>query len=142
MLCPYCNNDTKVLESRLTDDAMRRRRECFTCANRFTTYEKAVFNLTVVKKDGRVQPFDIQKVSCSIQRALGKVNEETIKIVTRKVEQKVLRKKVNSIKTTSIGRLVLQELKKTDKIAYLRFATVHKSIEDPKMLEKELQIIY
>jgi len=123
------------------EGAMRRRRECLKCNNRFTTYEKPVFNLTVLKKDGKVQPFNLQKVSQSIQRSLGKVDEEFVKILTKRVEQKILRKKINQIKTTLIGKIVLQELKKVNKIAYLRFASVHKSIEDPILLRKEIQTI-
>ncbi|MBU0457700.1 MAG: ATP cone domain-containing protein [Nanoarchaeota archaeon] len=142
MYCPFCSNkETKVLESRINDDSLRRRRECLKCRNRFTTYEKASFSLTVLKKDGKVQPFDIKKISQSIEKASGKADQEIISKLTKKVEQKILRKKTNPIETLHIGRFVLQELKKYDKIAYLRFASVYKSIDDPKMLEKEINQI-
>ncbi len=142
MLCPFCSNeDTKVLESRVTDGAMRRRRECFKCSNRFTTYERASFNLTVLKKNAEIQPFDIQKIHKSIQKACHKEDPQVVSQLTRRVEQKVLRRKTNQIKTTVIGRLVLQELKKHNKIAYLRYTTIHKDIDDPKLLEKEINLI-
>ena len=142
MNCPFCaHGETKVLESRIIDDAMRRRRECHECANRFTTYERASFSLTVVKKDGREQPFDQQKIAASIERACGKVDSSTIESLSRQVQQKVLQKKSNQIKSTDIGKYALQVLKKHDKIAYLRFATIYKEIEDPKVLEKELQML-
>jgi transcriptional repressor NrdR len=142
MYCPFCTNeDTKVLESRLADAALRRRRECLKCSNRFTTYERASFNLTVVKKDGTIQPLDIKKIASSFQRACGKVDEQIIKKLTRQVEQKILLKKTNQIKTSFIGTLVLEELKKHDKMAYLRFASIYKSIDNPKSLKKELSLI-
>ena len=142
MFCPFCRNEeTKVLESRVLDNSMRRRRECLKCANRFTTYEKVSFNLTVLKKDGTTQPFNLQKISQSIESALAKADETAIETLTRKVEQKVLRRKSNPIKTSLIGRFVLQELKKYNKIAYLRFASIYKEIDDPKLLEKELNLL-
>ncbi len=142
MYCPYCSNeDTKVIESRLKAETVRRRRECLSCATRFTTYEKPIFQLSVIKKDGREEPFQISKVEDSLQKACSKTEPELITQLTKRVERRILTKKTNQIKTNQIGRLVLQELKKFDKIAYLRFATVHKQIDDPKSLEKELKLI-
>ena len=142
MYCPFCSyEDTKVLESRILDDSMRRRRECLKCTNRFTTYEKAAFSLMVIKKNGKVQPFDQNKIAASIERACGKVEPQEVERLTSHVHQKVLRKKTNQVKSIEIGRFVLQELRKSNKIAYVRFASVHKEIEDPKMLERELQTI-
>ena len=142
MYCPFCSfEETKVLESRVVDDSMRRRRECLKCANRFTTYERVSFNLAVIKRNGSVQPYDIQKVVNSIERACGKIDSSKVNELARKVEQKILRKKSNKVKTTLVGKFVLQELKKVNKIAYLRFASVHKKIDDPKMFEKELSLL-
>ena len=142
MYCPFCSNqETKVLESRVLESSLRRRRECLKCTNRFTTYEQAEFSLRVLKKNGREEDFDLQKVAKSIERACCKAGSETVIGLSTKVQQKVLKKKTNKIKSTEIGKFVLQELKKADKIAYLRFASVHKSIEDPKLLEKELNLI-
>ncbi|MBT4150464.1 transcriptional repressor NrdR [Candidatus Woesearchaeota archaeon] len=140
MYCLFCNNnDTKVLESRIVDDTLRRRRECLSCNNRFTTYERAEFNLKVQKKDGRIQEFDLEKIERSIKPAYGKVESQLIKSLATKVQRKILNKKSNPIKTIHIGKFILQELKKDDKMAYLRYATVYKGIEDPQILEKEIQ---
>ncbi|PIN73205.1 transcriptional regulator NrdR [Candidatus Woesearchaeota archaeon CG10_big_fil_rev_8_21_14_0_10_45_16] len=140
MYCPFCSHEeTKVLESRVVEEAMRRRRECLGCANRFTTYEKAYFNLTVQKRDGRIQPFDLQKISASIEKACGKQEDQFIQNLTKKVEQKVLRKKTNPVKSVYIGNAILQELKKSDQIAYLRFASIYKGFEDPHAFKKEIK---
>ncbi len=142
MHCPYCSHEeTKVLESRISEDALRRRRECLKCENRFTTYEKAVFQFSVIKKDGREQPFNTEKIKNSVMKAIGKVDDGPILALTKKIEQKILARKKNPIKTTEIGKVVLQELKRLDKMAYVRFATIHKSIENPQMLRKELQLM-
>ncbi len=142
MYCPFCfNEDTKVLESRVIDDSMRRRRSCLKCENRFTTYERATFNLQVEKKDNSVQPFDLNKISMSLTLACGKPNDEHIADLTRKVQQKIIKKKSSPIKTSYIGKVILQELKKYNKIAYLRYVSVHKEMNDPKTFEKELQLI-
>lgn len=142
MLCPYCfHPETKVLESRLVEEAVRRRRECLSCSIRFSTYEKPVFQLTVIKKDGREEPFQSAKLYNSLLKACSKTGPELIGQLAKKIESKLLSKKTNRLKTTFIGRVVLQELKKFDKIAYLRFATVHKKIHDQSSLEKELKIL-
>ena len=142
MFCVFCNNeDTKVLESRVIEEGIRRRRECLKCTNRFTTYEKAFFNLTVQKKDGRLQPYEPSKITVSIEKASGKIDSLDSSKLTRSVEQRILRKKASSIKTRDIAREVLRELRKVDKMAYLRFATVYKEIEDPNLLSKEIKAI-
>lgn len=142
MNCPFCSHpDTYVLESRVVQDSLRRRRECDKCSNRFTTYEKAVFRLMVEKKDGREEPFQFEKIKMSLLKACGKADEYVIEELARKVEQKILLKHHNSIKTTEIGKLVLRELKRFDRMAYLRFASIHKAIDDPKVLEKELLVV-
>ncbi|MBU0459710.1 MAG: transcriptional regulator NrdR [Nanoarchaeota archaeon] len=141
MFCPYCSKETKVLESRLKDSSVRRRRECLSCSVRFTTHEKPVFQLSVIKKDQREEPFQIQKIQDSLQKACSKTEAEIIHQITQRIERKVIQKKTNQLTTNQIGKLVLQELKKFDKIAYLRYATVHKDIDDPKLLEKELKRI-
>lgn len=142
MDCPFCTHvDTRVLESRLVTEGVRRRRECSKCAKRFTTYEKVFFKLTVQKKDGRIQPFDAQKILRSLQRSCVKTNDEQLQEVASRVERRLLAKKTNQLTTKEIGRQVLRELKKLNKVAYVRFASVHKAIDDPKLLEKELQTI-
>lgn len=142
MNCPFCSKtETRVLESRIINDSVRRRRECGNCTNRFTTYEKAIFHLKILKRDGREQEFDLKKVERSVERACGKIGSEVIEKLTRKIEQRILKKKLNAIKSTDVGQVVLQELRKFDKIAYLRYATVYKSLDDPELLKKELNTI-
>ena len=142
MYCPFCSHgETKVLESRLLDTSMRRRRECLKCSNRFTTYEHAEFNLKVLKKDNREEDFNLQKVALSIERACGKIDSDILTNLSKKVQEKILNKKKSPIKSNEIGRFVLSVLKKYDKIAYLRFASIYKSIDDPKLLEKEISLL-
>ena len=124
-----------MLESRILYNSVRRRRECEQCNTRFTTYEQAVFHLTVIKKDGREQAFDAQKIWRSMEKACAKTDLEVVQALCKKVEQKVLAKKMNPIPTTEIGRLVLLELRKFDKMAYVRFASIHKPRDDPKLLK-------
>jgi len=85
--------------------------------------------------------FDLAKISISLQKACGKTDIESIKQLTHKVQQKVLKRKVNLIKSAEIGKFALQELKKFDKLAYVRFASVYKSIEDLKELKQEISFI-
>lgn len=142
MQCPFCSyQDTKVLESRVIDNAMRRRRECLKCSNRFTTYETVSFNLKVIKRDGREEEFLLQKIARSIEKVIGQKDQSAILALAKNVEQKILNKKVDSIKTKEIGRLVLQELRKVDRAAFLRFAAVYKSVHDPKVLETSAMAI-
>lgn len=142
MHCPFCAyKETKVLESRISESSFRRRRVCLKCENRFTTYEKAVFHFSVIKKNGQEQPFNVEKIKNGVMRAYGKIEEEALQKLMARIERRILSKKINPIKTTEIGKIVLAELKKENKIAYLRYATVYKSIEDTKVLEKELQLI-
>ena len=142
MYCPFCSKtNTKVLESRIFNDSIRRRRECLKCTNRFTTYETAKIHLKVLKRAGHEQEFDITKVEKSVNKACGKISTEVLANLTKKIEMKILNKKTNTIKSAEIGTIVLNELKRFDKMAYLRFASVHKAIEDPKMLKKELNTI-
>ncbi len=129
------------MESRLLETSLRRRRECSSCKNRFTTYEQAHFQLCVIKKDGREEGFDLQKITRSIEKALGKAEPEILISLSQKIYQKILNKKKNPLKSQLIGKLVLQELKRVDKIAYLRFASIHKAIDDPKLFEKEIDMI-
>ena len=142
MLCPFCSHEeTRVLESRVYESSVRRRRECGGCSTRFTTHETFEFQLTVIKKDGKEEPFYLNKIKSSIEKACHKITEEKLLTLTKNVEQKILTKKLSTIKTTEIGRFVLQELKKFDKMAYLRYTSVYKSIENPLQLKKELNTI-
>lgn len=145
MKCPFCtNNDTQVLESRAVDDgqAIRRRRECSKCKKRFTTYEKVKGSvLWVVKKDGKREPFDREKVKRGVLRAIEKrpVSLELVEDVVEQVEREMLRKEKEEVSSKVIGRAVLRRLKKIDKIAWLRFASVYLEFEDFDDFEEAIE---
>jgi len=136
MKCPFCGKDeTQVVETRMAEDGdfIRRRRQCLTCERRFTTYERPDITLpAVVKKDGRRIDFDGRKVEASMKLALRKrpVSTEQIDNAVRRIEEKLLGLGVREIPSTRIGELVMRELKKLDKVAYVRFASVYRSFED------------
>jgi len=135
MNCPYCNNnDTQVLESRLLSEGagVRRRRECKKCLKRFTTHELVVkIDLKVVKKDGRVEEYKREKVAKGVRKACWKreVPENKIEEILDDIELKLLNRRTTQIKSTDIGKLVLTRLKRTDDVAYLRFASVYMDFE-------------
>lgn len=141
MNCPFCAEETKVLESRQVENSIRRRRECLECAQRFTTYEEAFFQLTVMKKDGRVRPFDPEKITQSLFKACNKTDSEVIREAGRKIERKLLAKHKAQISSKEIGKFALQELKKIDQMAYVRFATIHKGIDSTQALKKEVRLL-
>lgn len=142
MRCPLCNHeDTKVLDSRVTEDTVRRRRECPECEERFTTYEKVELHRTVIKKDQSREPFQEEKIRLSVQKALHKDDRSQADTITDRVINRLLIKRSEVITSREIGRAVMQELRKVDKLAYWRYASVHKAMNDPKILEKELQAI-
>jgi len=147
MLCPYCkSNNTSVLESRESEDGevTRRRRECQSCGKRFTTYERVeIIDLKVVKKDGEKEDFDREKIKQGIQKACEKrgVDGEEIERIVDDIELRLLNRKSTEISSSDIGRMVLTRLKKVDKVAYLRFASVFldfKSIDEFKEQIREL----
>ena len=136
MKCPFCGKDeTQVVETRVAEDGdfIRRRRQCMACERRFTTYERPDITLpAVVKKDGRRIDFDGGKLEASMKLALRKrpVSTEQIDSAVRRIEEKLLSLGVREIPSTRIGELVMRELKKLDKVAYVRFASVYRSFED------------
>jgi transcriptional repressor NrdR len=136
MKCPFCGNDeTQVVETRVAEDGdfIRRRRQCIACERRFTTYERPDVTLpAVVKKDGRRIDYDRVKLHASMKLALRKrpVSTEQIDSAVERIEEKLLSLAVREIPSTRIGELVMRELKKLDKVAYVRFASVYRSFED------------
>ena len=120
--------ETKVVDSRDTEEGLvRRRRECEKCTKRFTTYEKVEsLKLTVIKKDGRSEEYQREKVKSGVTRALEKrpVTEEQVESLIDDIEMKLLNRKGTEISSADIGRMVLNRLKKIDQVAYLRFASV------------------
>jgi transcriptional repressor NrdR len=142
MKCPFCGKtDSQVLESRTVEEgeAIRRRRECTKCGRRFTTTEKVKGSvLWVIKKDGRREPFDREKIKRGILRAVQKrpVSMDTVEEIIEDVEREMLRKEEQEVTSRTIGNAVLKRLKKIDKVAWLRFASVYLEFEDLGDFEK------
>lgn len=147
MKCPYCDSkDTDVLETRDSEDltVTRRRRSCPKCEKRFTTYERVEqVPLTVIKKDGRRESFDREKLQRGIWRASGKttLSSSDINRIVDEVEKELIGGDSNEITSKTIGILVAKRLKKLDKIAYIRFSTVFKEFVDIEDLAKEIKKI-
>ena len=136
MKCPFCSSaDTQVVETRVAEDGdfIRRRRQCASCEKRFTTYERPDVTFpAVVKKDGRRIEYQRAKLQGSFNLALRKrpVSTEQIDSAVEHIEEKLLNLGVREIPSARIGELVMRELKKLDKVAYVRFASVYRSFED------------
>jgi len=136
MRCPYCSHhETQVVETRESDegDVIRRRRKCLTCDKRFTTYERAEIALpAVVKKDGSRAEFDPAKLRGSMMLALRKrpVSVEQVDAALERIQDKLLASGAREVPSTRLGELVMRELKRIDKVAYVRFASVYRSFED------------
>ncbi len=146
MKCPFCGaDDTKVTDSRDSDAfETRRRRECEKCAKRFTTYERIERSpLIVIKKDGRRENFLSEKLKTGFLKACEKreVSIEKIDEAVREVENALRNEDKSEIPSRLVGELVIRKLKKLDKVAYIRFASIYKDFEDVKDFEKEIKSI-
>ncbi len=136
MKCPFCGHaDTQVAETRLSEDGdcVRRRRRCNACDKRFTTYERAEVTFpTVVKKDGRRIEYNSAKLRASLTLALRKrpVSTEQVDAAMGRMEEQLLQSAAREVSSQRLGELVMRELKKLDKVAYIRFASVYRSFED------------
>ncbi len=145
MQCPYCRyEDTSVLESRVAEDgtAMRRRRECLRCGKRFTTYERVEgVDIKVIKKDGRKERFNREKLRKGIVKATWKrpVSMEEIERIVDEVEMLLRKKKSMEVRSWEIGNLVINRLKKLDPLAYLLFASVYRDFRDLSDFETEIK---
>ena len=145
MKCPFCGAaDTSVLESRTDEDgsSIRRRRECGKCGKRFTTTEEVKKSfLWVIKKDGKREVFDKEKVKRGILRAIEKrpVSLELVDDIVDQVEREMLRGEKQEIPSRIIGNAVLKRLKKVDKVAWLRFASVYLEFEDLSDFERLIE---
>jgi transcriptional repressor NrdR len=133
MICPFCSAETKVIDKRDVEGITRRRRECLNqkCSKRFTTYERVEINLLVVKKDSRREHFSREKLKAGVVRACEKrpVSTEDVERIINEIESR-LRVYGTEIKSSTIGELVMHKLKKLDKIAYIRFASVYRDFQD------------
>ena len=136
MRCPFCSHaETQVAETRESDegDVVRRRRRCHACDKRFTTYERAEIALpSVVKRDGTRADFDLSKVRSSMTLALRKrpVSVEQVDAAIERIQETLLTTGAREVPSTRLGELVMRELKRIDKVAYVRFASVYRSFED------------
>lgn len=135
MRCPYCGHDeTQVAETRDSDEGFtRRRRRCTQCERRFTTYERPEVAMpAVVKRDGGRVEFDPAKLRASMMLALRKrpVSVEQVDAAMERIQEKLLSNAAREVPTTRLGELVMRELKRIDKVAYVRFASVYRSFED------------
>lgn len=144
MNCPVClNQDTKVIDSRVASDGLsiRRRRECLKCDFRFSTIEEVeILDLTVIKRDNRKETYSREKIIKGLKKALEKrpVTADKFKKMVNSIERdlQVLRK--NEVEAEKIGKIIMKNLKKTDKVAYIRFASVYRSFEDLDSFQEEL----
>ena len=136
MRCPYCSHDeTQVVETRESDEGgvVRRRRRCQHCEKRFTTYKRAEIALpAVVKKDGSRVDFDAAKLRASMLLALRKrpVSIEQVDAALERIHDKLLASAAKEVPSARLGELLMRELKRIDKVAYVRFASVYRSFED------------
>ncbi|MBL8380364.1 MAG: transcriptional repressor NrdR [Burkholderiales bacterium] len=142
MRCPFCSHpDTAVVDSREADDGaiIRRRRRCLSCDKRFTTYEKVELRMPVlVKKNGARADYDRDKLAGSFKLALRKreVPVDKVDEAIARIEEKLLGLAEREVATQRVGEMVMRELKRLDKIAYIRFASVYRNFEDPGEFEE------
>ena len=147
MKCPYCGfSETRVLDSRESEDSdvTRRRRECEKCSKRFTTYERVeMLDLRIIKKDGRIESFDRNKVLRGVLKACEKrpIKIEKIEKLVDEIESELRKNETTEIQSKAIGEMVMEKLKELDKVAYVRFASVYKEFTDLKSFETELKKI-
>ena len=144
MKCPFCGSkDLKVVDKRESDeDTERRRRECNACNKRFTTYERVDMpELKIVKKDGRREPYNRDKILKGITKSCEKrpISSEQINKTVEEIESELYKMESNDIPSNVLGDLVMKHLKKLDEIAYIRFASVYRQFKDIHDLEKELK---
>jgi len=147
MKCPFCSySDSRVLESRPTEEgsAIRRRRECLSCRERFTTYERVeTVPLMVIKKDGTRQEFDRSKILQGIIKACEKrpVPLARLEQMVNDIEQRLRNSMEQEVSSKTIGEMVMNELKQIDQVAYVRFASVYRQFKDIQSFLEELQTL-
>lgn len=144
MKCPYCKQDTKVVDKREAGEpeVTRRRRECLKCQRRFTTYERVEeIDLMVVKKDGSRERFDRKKLITGVMHACEKrpVPVEKIEGIADSIEVELRKRDVKEVPSKKIGEMVIRRLRSLDKVAYIRFASVYREFEDVEKFEEEVK---
>ena len=146
MKCPYCGKEnTRVIDSRPTDDSsIRRRRQCDECGKRFTTYEKIEsMPLIVIKKDNSREPYDREKITAGIVRSCHKrpVSISQINNMVDEIETQIFNIGEKEISTKTIGEIVMSKLKAVDEVAYVRFASVYREFKDVDSFMEEIKKI-
>lgn len=147
MRCPGCGSrDTRVVDKRDSDElsVTRRRRECQACGRRFTTYERPeLATLMLVKKDGRRQEFDREKLRASIQKACAKrpISSETIARIVERIESDLRSRDALEVPSSVVGEMVMEKLRALDQVAYIRFASVYRAFADVSSFEDELRLL-
>ena len=145
MRCPFCDADeTKVIDSRLANEGyeVRRRRECLTCSERFTTFESAELVMPkLVKNDGRREPFNEEKLRAGIVRALEKrpVSSEDIEAAVGRIKKRLRSTGDREVPAQNLGHWVMDELRDLDHVGYVRFASVYRSFEDMNAFREEIE---
>lgn len=143
MFCPYCKHEeTKVIETRIAEGSVRRRRECWKCEKRFTTHERVEdLELFVIKRDGRREKFDRNKLKSGIMKACEKrpIAHDKIEEVVGEIEAALRTLGAEEMKSKHIGELVMEKLKNLDEVAYIRFASVYRKFSSIESFEKEIE---
>lgn len=145
MKCPYCNYDeSKVVDSRATEEnsSIRRRRECLSCGERFTTYERLEeLPLTVIKKDGRTEFFDRNKLLTGLLKACEKrpIQRKDLEDLVKDVERELRNRMETEVESGRLGELVMDRLREIDEVAYVRFASVYRQFKDINIFKQELE---
>ena len=145
MICPFCGNErTRVSDKREigSGTVTRRRRECLECGKRFTTYERVeALDLYIIKKDGRREPYDKQKLRNGIIKACEKrpISQGIIDSIVERIENELRQSRTVEVKSRTVGEKVMNELRKLDKVAYIRFASVYSEFADITDFQKELR---
>ena len=143
MDCPFCSHkSSKVTDKRGSPEGIRRRRECLKCKKRYTTYERvSKEGLYVIKKDGKRESFDTDKLARGIERAFEKrpIPKEEIDKMIKEIEEQLRKKGKKELKSSTIGELIMKKLKRVDNVAYIRFASVYRDFQDLKDFKKELK---
>ena len=145
MKCPFCaSTDSRVIDTRSAEGGIRRRRECQDCERRFTTYERvAPLRLMVIKQDGRREPFDRDKILGGIQIACAKrpINTESIEELVSGIESELYHRGSREVTSREIGEMVMQNLRRLDEVAYIRFATIYRKFADVEDLADEIEAL-
>jgi transcriptional repressor NrdR len=148
MKCPFCGySESKVLDSRMNKemDTIRRRRECLKCAKRFSTAEKLEEELPLVeKRDGRREPFDPAKIMSGLRKACEKrpIGISNLEKIVSRIEYTLTERSDKEIRSTEIGQMVMDELKKMDEVAFVRFASVYRQFKDINEFMEELKDLF